>query len=73
MRLYEIFEHLAPQDMLPVFQNLYKFVKKDGNNIDVRTVSRAKYEKLGRSRWRWFDHRNFFQQAEPRRMFLRTF
>ena len=71
---YEIFEHLAPQDMLPVFQNLYKFVKKDGNffmSVPNRFPGK-KYEKLGRSRWRWFDHRNFFSRLSLG-MFLKNF
>lgn len=71
---YEIFEHLAPQDMLPVFQNLYKFVKKDGNFfISVpNRFPHKKYDALGRSRWRWFDHRNFFSKLSLE-IFLKNF
>lgn len=61
---YEIFEHMAPQDLLPAFQHLYKFIKKDGNfYISVPNRFPAdKYEKEKRARWKWDDHRNFFSK-----------
>ncbi len=71
---YEIFEHLAPQDMLPVFQSLHKFIKT-GGNFFISVPNRfpdKKYEKIGRSRWRWFDHRNFFSKLSLE-MFLKNF
>jgi len=71
---YEIFEHLAPQDLLPVFQSTYRFLKKDGNffmSVPNR-FPHKKYDKLGRSRWKWFDHRNFFSQLSLE-MFLKKF
>lgn len=71
---FEIFEHLAPQDLLPVFQSTYKFLKKGGNffmSVPNR-FPHEKYEKWGRSRWRWFDHRNFFSQLSLE-MFLKKF
>ncbi len=71
---YEIFEHLAPQDMLPVFQNLYGFIKDDGNffmSVPNRFPNKS-YEKSGRSRWKWFDHRNFFSKLSLE-MFLKNF
>jgi|GEM_PF-2181274 len=61
---YEVFEHLAPWDFIPVFKHLYKFIKPNGKffiSVPNRFPS-EKYEKEGRSRWRWFDHRNFFSQ-----------
>ncbi|MFA6184007.1 MAG: class I SAM-dependent methyltransferase [Parcubacteria group bacterium] len=61
---YEVFEHMAPQDMLPAFQNLYKFIKKDGKffiSVPNRFPNK-KYEKMGRARWHWFDHRNYFSK-----------
>jgi len=71
---YEVFEHMAPQDFLPAFQHLYKFIKPNGKFfISVpNRFPNAKYEKLGRSRWRWFDHRNFFSQLSLE-MFLKNF
>lgn len=71
---YEIFEHLSPQDLLPVFQSTYKFLKKDGNffmSVPNR-FPHKKYDKLGRSRWKWFDHRNFFSQLNLE-IFLKKF
>ncbi|MDQ1284079.1 MAG: hypothetical protein QG620_427 [Patescibacteria group bacterium] len=71
---YEIFEHLSPQDLLPIFQSTYKFLKKNGNFF-VSVPNRfpdKKYDKLGRSRWKWFDHRNFFSQLSLE-MFLKKF
>ncbi len=71
---YEIFEHLAPQDMLPVFQHLYKFIKSDGSffiSVPNRFPNR-KYEKIGRSRWKWYDHRNFFSRLSLE-LFLNNF
>jgi 2-polyprenyl-3-methyl-5-hydroxy-6-metoxy-1,4-benzoquinol methylase len=62
---YEIFEHLAPQDLMPVFNNLFSFIKKEGNfflSVPNRFPD-SKYEKNKRSRWKWFDHRNFFSKA----------
>lgn len=62
---YEIFEHMAPQDMLPAFQHLYKFIKKEGKffiSVPNRFPDK-KYDKLHRTRWKWFDHRNFFSEA----------
>lgn len=59
---YEIFEHLLPWDFMPVFKHLYKFIKPNGKFF-ISVPNRfpdIKYEKEGRSRWRWFDHRNFF-------------
>jgi SAM-dependent methyltransferase len=61
---YEIFEHMAPQDMLPAFQHLYKFIKK-GGKFFISVPNRfpdEKYDKLGRTRWKWSDHRNFFSK-----------
>lgn len=71
---YEVFEHMAPQDFLPAFQHLYRFIKPDGKFfISVpNRFPNPKYEKLGRSRWRWFDHRNFFSQLSLE-MFLKNF
>lgn len=62
---YEIFEHLSPWDMMPVFKHLYQFIKPNGKFfISVPNRFPAeKYEKEGRSRWKWFDHRNFFSLA----------
>lgn len=62
---YEIFEHLSPWDMMPVFKHLYRFIKPNGKFfISVPNRFPAeKYEKEGRSRWKWFDHRNFFSLA----------
>ncbi|MFA6159995.1 MAG: class I SAM-dependent methyltransferase [Parcubacteria group bacterium] len=71
---YEIFEHMAPQNMLPAFQHLYKFIKKDGNFF-ISVPNRfpdEKYDRMGRTRWKWFDHRNFFSQASLE-LFLRNF
>lgn len=71
---YEIFEHMAPQDMLPAFQHLYKFVKKEGRffmSVPNR-FPKEEYYKLGRTRWKWFDHRNFFSQASLE-LFLKNF
>jgi len=62
---YEIFEHMAPQDMLPAFQHLYRFIKKNGKFF-ISVPNRfpdIKYDKLGRTRWKWFDHRNFFSKS----------
>lgn len=61
---YEIFEHLSPWDLMPVFKHLYKFIKPNGKffiSVPNRFPDK-KYEKEGRSRWNWFDHRNFFSQ-----------
>lgn len=71
---YEIFEHMAPQDMLPAFQHLYKFIKKDGKFfISVpNRFPNEKYDKLKRTRWKWFDHRNFFSKLSLD-IFLRNF
>jgi len=71
---YEIFEHLAPQDMLPAFQDIYKLIKKNGLffiSVPNRFPDK-KYDLEGRSRWEWFDHRNFFSQASLN-LFLRNF
>jgi 2-polyprenyl-3-methyl-5-hydroxy-6-metoxy-1,4-benzoquinol methylase len=71
---YEIFEHLAPQDLLPVFQKIHKLIKKNGSFF-VSVPNRfpgQKYDKQKRSRWKWFDHRNFFSQASLE-IFLRNF
>lgn len=71
---YEIFEHMAPQDMLPAFQHLYKFIKKNGK-LFISVPNRfpdKKYDKLGRTRWKWFDHRNFFSKLSLE-MFLKNF
>jgi len=61
---YEIFEHLAPQDLMPSFKHLCQFIKKDGK-LFVSVPNRfphPKYDRIKRSRWQWFDHRNFFSQ-----------
>lgn len=61
---YEIFEHLAPWDFMPIFNHLYKFIKPTGSffiSVPNRFPDK-KYDKEARSRWRWFDHRNFFSQ-----------
>lgn len=71
---YEIFEHLSPWDLMPVFKHLYKFIKPTGAFF-ISVPNRfpdAKYEKEGRSRWRWFDHRNFFSQLSLQ-IFLTSF
>ena len=71
---YEIFEHMAPQDILPAFQHLYKFIKNDGKfflSVPNRFPNKKYYE-LGRARWKWFDHRNFFSQASLE-LFLKNF
>lgn len=59
---YEVFEHLTPWDMMPVLNRLYKFISPKGKFF-VSVPNRfpnVKYDKTGRSRWKWFDHRNFF-------------
>ncbi|MFA5998230.1 MAG: class I SAM-dependent methyltransferase [Candidatus Paceibacterota bacterium] len=71
---YEVFEHLAPWDMMPVFEHIYKFIKPKGKFF-ISVPNRfpdSKYEKQGRSRWRWFDHRNFFSQVSLN-LFLMSF
>ena len=71
---YEIFEHLSPWDLMPVFKHLYKFIKPNGKffiSVPNRFPDK-KYEKEGRSRWRWFDHRNFFSQLSLN-LFLTSF
>lgn len=71
---YEVFEHLSPWDFMPVFKHLYKFIKPSGKFF-ISVPNRfpdAKYEKKGRSRWRWFDHRNFFSQLSLE-FFLKSF
>lgn len=62
---YEIFEHLTPWDFMPAFKHLYKFIKPNGKFfISVpNRFPNTKYDMEGRSRWKWFDHRNFFSQA----------
>jgi 2-polyprenyl-3-methyl-5-hydroxy-6-metoxy-1,4-benzoquinol methylase len=62
---YEIFEHLSPWDMMLVFKHIYKFIKPKGK-LFISVPNRfpdEKYNKEGRSRWKWFDHRNFFSLA----------
>jgi 2-polyprenyl-3-methyl-5-hydroxy-6-metoxy-1,4-benzoquinol methylase len=71
---YEVFEHLSPWDMMPVFKHLYKFIKPNGKFF-ISVPNRfpdSKYEKQGRSRWYWFDHRNFFSQLSLS-LFLTSF
>jgi len=71
---YEVFEHLSPWDFMPVFKHLYKFIKPSGKffiSVPNRFPDK-KYEKEGRSRWRWLDHRNFFSQLSLE-FFLRSF
>ncbi len=71
---YEVFEHLSPWDFMPVFKDLYKFIKPNGNffiSVPNRFPDKG-YEKEGRSRWRWFDHRNFFSQLSLK-LFLTSF
>lgn len=71
---YEIFEHMAPQDMLPAFQYLYKFIKNNGKffiSVPNRFPDR-KYDEMGRTRWKWFDHRNFFSKSSLEN-FLKSF
>ena len=71
---YEIFEHLSPWDMMLVFKQVYKFIKPTGKFF-ISVPNRfpdSKYEKQGRSRWRWFDHRNFFSQLSLS-LFLTSF
>lgn len=61
---YEVFEHLSPWDLMPVFKHLYAFIKTDGKffiSVPNRFPDK-KYDTTGRSRWRWFDHRNFFSR-----------
>lgn len=72
---YEIFEHLTPQDLMPTFQHLYKFIKKDGNFfISVpNRFPHQKYVKSKRSRWKWHDHRNFFSQLSLELFFKNFF
>lgn len=71
---FEIFEHLSPQDLMPVFQNTYKFLSKNGNFfISVpNRFPHIKYERSKRSRWKWFDHRNFFSRLSLE-IFLKDF
>lgn len=71
---YEVFEHLVPQELLPSFLKLYRLLKKNGSFfISVpNRFCHPKYEKLGRSRWRWHDHKNFFSQLSLE-MFLNNF
>lgn len=71
---YEVFEHMAPQDFLPAFQHLYKFIENDGTffiSVPNRFPNK-KYDELGRTRWRWHDHRNFFSKISLE-MFLSNF
>lgn len=71
---YEVFEHLSPWDMMPVFKHLYAFIKPNGKffiSVPNRFPDK-KYDKEGRSRWRWFDHRNFFSKLSLK-FFLASF
>lgn len=71
---YEIFEHLVPWEMMSAFTHIYNFIKPRGKFfISVPNRFPAKhYEQEGRSRWKWFDHRNFFSQLGLE-LFLRSF
>lgn len=71
---YEVFEHLAPWDLVPVFLKTYDFIKPQGKFfISVpNRFHHEKYDREGRSRWRWSDHRNFFSQASLE-LFLTSF
>ncbi len=71
---YEVFEHLAPWDLVPVFLKVYDFIKPQGKFfISVpNRFHHEKYNQEGRSRWSWFDHRNFFSQASLE-LFLTSF
>lgn len=71
---YEVFEHLAPWDLVPTFLKTYDFIKPQGKFfISVpNRFHHEKYNKEGRSRWRWSDHRNFFSQASLE-LFLTSF
>lgn len=71
---YEIFEHLSPWDLMPVFMYLYRFIKPNGRffiSVPNRFPDK-KYEKEGRGRWHWSDHRNFFSQLSLE-LFLTSF
>lgn len=71
---FEVFEHLAPQDLWPSFTRLYDLLKEKGNFF-VSVPNRfhhKKYDIQKRSRWKWFDHRNFFSMLSLE-MFLSRF
>jgi 2-polyprenyl-3-methyl-5-hydroxy-6-metoxy-1,4-benzoquinol methylase len=71
---YEVFEHLAPLHLWPAFLHLYQFIKPNGNFF-ISVPNRfpyTKYDRMKRSRWNWFDHRNFFSQISLE-LFLKNF
>lgn len=71
---YEIFEHMTPWRLTPAFTHLYRFIKSDGKFfISVpNRFNHKKYDALGRSRWKWYDHRNFFSKLSLE-LFLMNF
>ncbi len=61
---YEVLEHIQPNDFYPTINKLIKLLKPNGNLL-ISVPNRYcldKYEKEGRSRWNWHDHKNYFSR-----------
>jgi len=71
---FEVLEHIHPKDLTAVFESLYKLMKPWGNMM-ISLPNRypnEKYYKLGRERWPWPDHKNFFSKLSLE-FFLRQY